>query len=163
VDLCTRTRETATLSVPLGARSRIYVDQVLPDREVLMSVTQGEPYPLHAGASSRALLAFQPTEKIEAYLRDADLEKMTADTQVDPAALRADLAEIRERGWAMSVAERKEGAASVAAPIRNHDGHAIAVISVSGPAERFLAEVEECRAALLTVTAELSRRTGWGS
>lgn len=160
-DLCARTRETATLSVPLGTRSRIYVDQVLPDREVIMSVTQGEPYPLHAGASSRALLAFQPAEQVDAYLREADLERVRAETPVDPDALRADLAEIRERGWAMSVAERKEGAASVAAPIRNHDGNAIAVISVCGPTERFLAEVEECRTALLEATAELSRRAGW--
>jgi IclR family acetate operon transcriptional repressor len=163
VELCARTRETATLSVPLGARSRIYVDQVLPQREVLMTVTQGEPYALHAGASSRAMLAFQSVERIDAYLNQPDLARMTPDTIVDIAALRADLAQIREQGWALSVAERKEGAASVAAPVRNHDGHAIAVISVCGPAERFQANVEACRSALLEATAELSRRAGWGA
>lgn len=161
IDLCQTTRETATLSVPLGARSRIYVDQVLPDREVIMSVTQGEPYPLHAGASSRALLAFQSRAKIDAYLEHAHLEAITPDTVVDVAALRADLDEIRDRGWALSVAERKEGAASVAAPVRNHEGNAIAVVSVCGPRERFLGNVDACRDALLGVTRELSRRTGW--
>ena len=163
VKLCSRTRETATLSVPLGVRSRIYVDQVLPDREVIMSVTQGEPYALHAGASSRTLLAFQPHERIEEYLDHAELVRMTPDTIVDIASLRADLGRIREQGWALSVAERKEGAASVAAPVRNHEGHAIAVVSVCGPAERFLANVDECREALLESTHELSRRAGWGA
>ncbi len=163
VNLCARTRETATLSVPLGSRSRIYVDQVLPDREVIMSVTQGEPYALHAGASSRALLAFQPAERIDAYLEQSELTRMTPDTIVDIRSLRADLAQIREQGWALSHGERKEGAASVAAPVRNHDGHAIAVVSVCGPAERFLANVDECRAALLEATHELSRRAGWGA
>ncbi len=161
VDLCQRTRETATLSVPLGMRSRIYVDQVLPDREVIMSVTQGEPYPLHAGASSRAMLAFQPRATIDTYLDHAQLELITPDTIVDVDAIRADLDQIRDRGWAISVAERKEGAASVAAPVRNHEGNAIAVISVCGPRERFVANVDACRDALLEVTRELSRRTGW--
>lgn len=160
-ELCQRTGETATLSIPLGKRLRIYVDQVTPDREVIMSVTLGEPYALHAGASSRAMLAFQSAERINAYLAQGDLEVMTPSTIVDPATLRADLLHIRDVGWAMSVAERKEGAASVAAPVRNHEGHAIAVVSVCGPAERFLSEVDELRAALLDVTRELSRRTGW--
>lgn len=51
--LSRKTNETATLSVLLGGHERIYVDQVTPDREVIMSVTMGEPYPLHAGASGR--------------------------------------------------------------------------------------------------------------
>lgn len=88
---------------------------------------------------------------------------MTPATIVAPDALRADLERIRATGWAQSVAERKEGAASVAAPVRNHEGHAIAAVSVCGQAERFLGEVETLRAALLDVTRELSRRTGWGA
>lgn len=162
VDLCATTRETATLSVPLGKQSRIYVDQVLPDREVLMSVTQGEPYPLHAGASSRALLAFQPRERIETYLALPELDRLTSGTIVDRDALRADLEDVRSQGWAMSVAERKEGAASVAAPVRDHEGRAVAVISVCGPSERFMEGVDACRDALLEATAALSHSTGWG-
>lgn len=126
-----------------------------------MSVSLGEPYPLHAGASSRALLAFQPDERIEAYLGGGDLVALTPQTVVGPDRLRADLAEIRARGWAQSEAERKEGAASVAAPVLDHTGHAVAVVSVCGPAERFSTEVEEMRESLLEVTDELSRLTGW--
>jgi DNA-binding IclR family transcriptional regulator len=77
-ELTARTAETATLSVRVGDRSRIYVDQITPEREVIMSVMLGEPYPLHAGASSRALLAFLPQEKIEAYIASRPLESMTA-------------------------------------------------------------------------------------
>lgn len=159
--LSQQTRETTTLSVPAGARSRIYVDQVLPDREVVMSVRLGEPYPLHAGASSRAMLAFQTGERIDSYLTGGGLEALTAATIIDPGELRADLARIRESGWAHSEAERKEGAASVAAPVLDHEGHAVAVVSVCGPAERFASVVEEVRTALLEVTDELSRLTGW--
>ncbi|MGH1564955.1 IclR family transcriptional regulator [Mumia sp. DW29H23] len=160
-DLSARTDETATLSVLLGTRSRIYVDQVTPDREVIMSVTIGEPYPLHAGASSRAFLAFLPEDEATAYLESAPLDPLTDSTLVDAAALRRDLAEVRRQGWAHSAGERMEGAASVAAPVRGNDGRPVAVVSVCGPAERFARELDACREALLETTATLSYRFGW--
>lgn len=160
-ELSARTNETATLSVLLGDRSRIYVDQVTPEREVIMSVSLGEPYPLHAGASSRAFLAFLPEERIEAYLEAGPLESMTASTIIDVKTLRSDLAAVRAQGWARSAAERKSGAASVAAPVRGHDGLPVAVVSVCGPLERFSDEFEQCRDALLETTRALSRQFGW--
>lgn len=160
-ELSDRTNETATLSVPVGDRSRVYIDQVTPMREVIMTVTLGEPYPLHAGASSRALLAFFPEERIEAYINGGPLESMTASTIIDPETLRRDLALVREHGWARSAAERKSGAASVAAPVRDHEGKPVAVVSVCGPMERFSSEFEGCRDALLHTTRILSRRYGF--
>lgn len=158
--LSDRTQETATLSIRVGDRHRIYIDQVTPEREVIMSVSLGEPYPLHAGASSRALLAFLPEDEIEAYLR-GPLESMTASTIIDEDTLRQDLARVREQGWARSTAERKSGAASVAAPILGHDRLPVAVVSVCGPAERFDAEFIGCRDALLHATRALSRKFGY--
>jgi DNA-binding IclR family transcriptional regulator len=160
-ELSDRTVETATLSVPVGDRHRIYIDQVTPMREVIMTVTLGEAYPLHAGASSRALLAFLPEARIESYIKAGPLESMTARTIIDPQTLREDLAEVREKGWARSTAERKNGAASVAAPVRDHEGRAVAVVSVCGPMERFSAEFDGCREALLHTIRVLSRRYGF--
>ncbi|KAA1420510.1 IclR family transcriptional regulator [Mumia zhuanghuii] len=160
-DLSARTDETATLSVLLGDHSRIYVDQVTPDREVIMTVTIGEPYPLYAGASSRAFLAFLPDAEIEEYLEDTPLDAVTSSTVVDADALRQDLEVVRRQGWAHSHGERLDGAASVAAPVRGSDGRPVAVLSVCGPAERFEREVEACRSALLETAGVLSRRFGW--
>lgn len=158
-DLSRDTNETATLSVPAGPHSRIYVDQVTPDREVITAVTLGVPYPLYAGASSRALLAFSTHERIEEYLAEVSPEPLTPGTTAD--ALRADLEQVRRQGWAHSPAERKSGAASVAAPVLGHDGVPLAVVGVCGPLERFSAEFEECRSALLKTTAGLSAKFGW--
>lgn len=160
-ELSARTDETATLSVRLGERSRIYVDQVTPDREVIMAVTLGEPYPLHAGASSRAFLAFLPEDDVNAYLAGGSLDALTPHTVVDAATLREDLAIVRSQGWARSYGERMDGAASVAAPVLGHDGVPVAVVSVCGPAERFTRAADDCRDALLDTTATLSRRFGW--
>ncbi len=160
-ELSARTDETATLSVLLGEHTRIYVDQVTPDREVIMAVTLGEPYPLHAGASSRAFLAFLPEEDVNAYLERGTLDALTRSTVVGADALREDLAVVRAQGWAQSSGERMDGAASVAAPVLGHDGLPVAVVSVCGPAERFARTLDECREALLETTTTLSRRFGW--
>ncbi|MGH3230802.1 MAG: IclR family transcriptional regulator [Streptosporangiaceae bacterium] len=157
-DLSRITSETATLSVRTG-HSRVYVDQVTPGREVLMSVQIGIPYPLHAGSSSKAFLAFLPDEEIEQYLQEP-LRKLTPHTVTDPRKLRRELAEIRERGWAQSLGERQPGAGSVAAPILDYRSYPLAVVSVCGPAERLAGEVATCARHLLASTRRISVRMG---
>lgn len=158
IELSRRTNETATLSVRTG-HSRVYVDQVTPDREVLMSVQIGIPHPLHAGASSKAFLAFLPPEEIDRYLSQP-LRKVTPLTITDPKVLRRELAKIKELGWAQSQNERQSGAGSVAAPILDYLDNPIAVISVCGPAERIVEETELCVSALLETTTRISARMG---
>lgn len=153
------TNETATLSLRTGA-TRVYVEQVTPAREVIMSVTMGVPFPLHAGGSSKAFLAFLPPDEVDAYLKES-LAALTENTITSVEALQAELAEARARGYAHSSGERQAGAASVAAPVLDHNGRPCAVVSVCGPAERFAAEAEGCAAALLAVTERLSRRMGY--
>ncbi|MFD2354578.1 IclR family transcriptional regulator [Nonomuraea ferruginea] len=162
VTLSQRTDETATLSIRTG-NYRIYVDQVTPAREVIMSVNLGVAHPLHAGASSKAFLAFLTEEEMENYLSLGALEPLTGNTIVDKARLRRELASIREGGYAQSFSERMSGAASVAAPILDHHGRPVAVVSVCGPVERFRAEVGECVARLLESTARLSAQMGWNA
>ena len=157
--LSAATHETATLSLRTGS-PRVYVDQVTPRREVIMSVSIGVPFPLHAGASSKAFLAFLPPEQIESYLTEG-LEALTRRTITDVAALRRDLEVIRSRGWAQSDSERQPGAASVAAPVFDHNNLPAAVISVCGPAERFVAEAAGVVGDLLATTARLSTRMGY--
>lgn len=153
------TQETTTLSVPLGLRQRVYVDQVLPQREVLMSVVQGEAVGLHAGASSHALLAFQDPSRVHGFLDHPETASLLGPDGC--AALRTELATVREQGWAFSVGERKAGTGSVAAPVLDHEGRAVAVVSVCGPATRITAELPACLRELLEVSRALSTRIGW--
>ena len=162
--LSAESRETATLSIRNGD-SRMYVDQVVPDREVRMEVAIGVPYPLHAGSSSKAFLAFLTPGEIEAYVDrhargQSALPAVTDATITDPKALLAELAKVRQRGYAVSLGERQAGAASVAAPILDQDGRPVAVISVSGPIERFRDEVHDCAELLVEATGRLSARMG---
>lgn len=159
--LSRETNETATLSVRFGDR-RVYIDQVTPDREVLMSVQLGLAHPLHAGASSKAFLAFLPQEEIDRYLA-GQLEQVTERTVTDVPKLRDELAVIRERGWAQSTGERQPGSGSVAAPVFDRHRFPLAVVSVCGPAERLTGEIDMCAGHLLVATARISARLAYGA
>lgn len=157
--LSSEVNETATLSIRNGDR-RIYVDQVLPQREVRMEVMIGPPYPLHAGGSSRAFLAFMTDAEIDDYINRNDLVALTDKTFTDPALLLRELATVRERGFATSFGERQSGAASVAAPIFDHEDRVVAVMSVCGPVDRLKSELDICATALMKATGRLSTRMG---
>jgi len=159
-DLVAATNETATLSVRVGW-SRVYIDQVTPDRDVKMVVALGRHFPLYAGASSKSLLAFLPEEEQEAYFRTVALTPLTPRTVTDLARLRSELAAVREQGFAISFGERDASAGSIAAPVFRHDGSIAGVVSVAGPVDRFSSEVSHFERVLLEHTRALSARLGY--
>lgn len=158
--LSSRTGETATVSLRYGWE-RLYVDQVTPEREVRMTVVVGRAFPLHAGSSSKAFLAFLTQDEQERYLRDRELAPLTDRTIVDINELRAEIDAIRARGYATSSGERQADAGSIAAPVLDHRGQPAAVISLCGPLERFEPEADRFSGMLLEVTRELSRQLGY--
>jgi IclR family acetate operon transcriptional repressor len=157
--LSAQTNETATFSVRAGWQ-RVYVDQVTPDRDIKMVIQVGRMYPLHTGASSRALLAALPEAEQEKYIAEHELTGLAVNSITDARRLRETLAEVRERGYAVSIRERDDGAASVAAPIYGHANRLIGVISVSGPAERFQSEIGSAAEALCAAVERIGVRLG---
>lgn len=157
-DLVAATGETSTLSILHNDR-RVYVDQVTPNREVRMTVEVGASFPLHAGASSKAFLAWFPEEKRRAYLA-SPLEPLTDATIIDPTELRRELSRIRQQGFAVSLGERQAGAGSVAAPLLDEQLSPVAVLSVCGPLQRFTAEIAGVAAEVVRATRTLSRKLG---
>lgn len=154
------TGETTTLSalVPGG---RVYLDQVESAREVKMTVELGVRFPLHAGSSGKAILAFLPGEEQEALL-NAGLGRLTSRTIMDPDQLRAELAGIRREGVASSRGERQADAGSVAAPLFDVDGEVVGSVSVCGPLSRVDDEARHRMAPALRSAADtISRQLGW--
>lgn len=156
--LSDQTSETATVSVR-SEWSRVYIDQITPARDIRMVVPLGRPFPLHAGGSSKVLLAFLSDEEQDAYLR-TPLSRLTSLTVIDPAKLRDELVRIRKRGYAVSMGERQVGAGAVAAPILGHDSRPVAAMSICGPVERFRETADEAAVLLLGATRRISERLG---
>lgn len=152
--------ETTTLSQRLGM-FRVYLDQYVSRHEIKMTIEVGRRYPLHAGASSRAILAFLPVETVDEVVA-AGLSALTSDTVTDAGVLRERLAATRVSGVAVSRQERQDGAASVAAPVFNIDGDAVGGISLCGPASRFEQPVVDRYAPMVReIATEISRSLGW--
>jgi len=122
--------ETATLSVP-ALVDAITVDFV-PTQHYVQGVTQlGRPSIGHATAAGKIVLAYTDRRP------QAPLAEYTKRTITDPAALEAELARVRDRGWARAYEEREVGLNAVAAPIWNSLGELEAIVAVQGPIPRF--------------------------
>lgn len=151
------TGETTTVSELVGT-ARVYLDQIPSLKEIKMTVELGRPFPLHAGASSKAILAFAPLELRQLILA-SPLVALTPKTITRRVELEAELLRVEQAGTAVSFGERQPGAASVAAPVLGIDGHATGAISACGPIDRFGAEtVERLRPLVWSAAQEVSEK-----
>lgn len=106
-------------------------------RKALRAMTNvGDRSPLHAGASSKVLLAYLDPEKREALIARG-FERITPLTITNQEKLRADLAQIRKQGWAYTVGELTPYVAAIAAPLWDSSGELRGGLSIAGPASRF--------------------------
>ncbi|KRF47080.1 IclR family transcriptional regulator C-terminal domain-containing protein [Terrabacter sp. Soil810] len=133
----------------------VYVARVQTRRIMAVEIRVGTRFPAYATSMGRVLLAFASADALEAYFERASLEPVTPHTLFDPAALRDELGRTRERGWAVVDQELEIGLRSVAAPVFNPRGEAIAAINVSttsASSDRF-ADEELARRLLATAGA----------
>ena len=154
--LVAATGETATLSAP-GEGVAVTIDFVAGPSSVQGVAQIGRPSVAHATATGKVMLAFSgdgtPEGALAAY---------TARTITDRTALDAELARVRERGWAESLEEREEDLNAIAAPVRDGRGRLAAIMGLQGPAFRFdppamSAALEPLRERADAVSAQL----GW--
>jgi IclR family acetate operon transcriptional repressor len=160
-NLVERSNETSYLGV-LDRRSVLYISAVNSPQPVRPAARVGARNPLHCTGIGKAILAFRTPEERAELLGDGELERRTANTITDRAALSAELDAIAARGFSIDEIENEEGVRCVAAPVRDHLGDVVAAISVSAPAYRFSHEhVVELAPAVMAATAELSARLGY--
>jgi DNA-binding IclR family transcriptional regulator len=131
--LSLQTGETAAFAVArIGGL--IYVDEVTP-QAVVAAGWRGRSVPLHATSTGKVLLAFSPQEDVERMLGQS-LHRWTKTTVTDRVALLAELAEARQKGFAVCRGEFEESAYGVSAPVLDTAHRPIAVVSVWGPGDR---------------------------
>ncbi|MBD3781671.1 MAG: IclR family transcriptional regulator [Micrococcales bacterium] len=153
--LASETGETVNLAV-LSGGAALYVDQV--SGSTLSSYNWvGQHIPIHATSNGKVLVSELEDPELTRTL--GELTAYTPSTITDRRRLDAQLAETRERGWALATDELDVGLTALAAPVRDAHGDVVASVSVSGPTFRFGAErVAELVPLLLTATADVSER-----
>jgi len=151
------TGETTTLAARAG-HGRVYVGQVESSQHIRIAIRIGEHQTLTNGASGLSILAFLSQADIELAL-SVPVPQFTPRTVVDPDAIRARLAVIRERGWAMTASERVPHSSSIAAPIFDAAGDAVGSLSVAYLDSRFHDEdVPEVARLVLASARQASER-----
>ncbi|CCK31789.1 allantoin/glyoxylate utilization operons negative regulator [Streptomyces davaonensis JCM 4913] len=122
----------------------------------------GQLTPVHATSSGKVLLAHLPEPERTAVLAASGTRKLTPHTLTSRSKLEKNLAEARERGYAVALEELEIGLHAMAAPIRSRDGEVIAAISASGPTYRFTEQrMEELAPVLIRGADEISHRMGY--
>jgi DNA-binding IclR family transcriptional regulator len=111
----------------------------------------GRPTPLHATSTGKALLAWLSDDDLAAAL-PARLQRFTDTTITTRAALRAELGDVRARGFAVSRGELEPALWGVSAPVLD-GGHPVAVVSVWGAEARVRARGIDALGARTAATA----------
>lgn len=102
-----------------SGNSRTCIATREPESGLHNVVPVGRQLPLTSGSAARIFAAFDNIDTTGATFSDEDV------------------ALARENGYSESIEEREAGLASISAPVFDSAGNLVAVISVSGSAERF--------------------------
>jgi IclR family pca regulon transcriptional regulator len=138
-ELVEETHESCSAST-LDVPDIVYVARVPTRRIMTISLGVGTRLPAHATSMGRVLLADLPPDEFDRYLRETDLERFTARTTADVDGLRRAVDAVREQGWALVDQELEIGLRSIAAPLRDASGRALAAMNVSAAASRVSVE-----------------------
>ena len=155
-----RTGESVRLYV-LDGDSRVCAATVEGTFELRHITQVGRRLPLRVGAAGKLLLAYASPELQHRELTLAVTDPISAGA-LTPQELERQLEEIRRSGWSMSAAEREEGLAAAAVPVRDRAGGVVAALSISGPSSRLSPErLQSMRAGITDAGRRLSELLGW--
>jgi IclR family KDG regulon transcriptional repressor len=135
-DLAGETGETALLTV-YHNHEVICTEKVETNHHVRLSLEIGMRRPCHAGASSKALMAYLPDAEIDAIIEEKGLPRLCVNTITDAARLKVELSQVRSLGYALSLEETDPGAWGAAAPIHDWKGEVVGAVGIAGPTQRY--------------------------
>ncbi|MFI8521676.1 IclR family transcriptional regulator C-terminal domain-containing protein [Streptomyces sp. NPDC085481] len=144
--LADRVRESTSLAVLVGDEVQ-YTGRVETSRIMNVHITIGTRFPAYATSMGRVLLAGLPAEERTARLARTELRALTPYTVTGRTELAAVLAEVGRQGYALVDEELEEGLRSIAMPVHDRTGAAVAAVNVALHSSR--RSREECEAEVL--------------
>ena len=146
-------RETVQLVLLKGERTLV-IDSVECAEIVRVTGRTGGSLPPHCTSAGKSMLARMSFEEVRALLGPDPLERLTDRTVCTLAELEAELARVREAGYATNLGENEPAVAAVGVAIRVPRGSSPTAITVTAPYARLEhARIPEIAAAA-QVTAE---------
>jgi IclR family transcriptional regulator, KDG regulon repressor len=133
--LSSQSGETAVFGV-LNDRQMVQIAVVDGKQALRMSVTVGGKSPAHCTSLGKAILAFLPEEEVNLIVRKDGLKPYTPNTITRRSKLMAELAQIRNRGFAIDDQELEIGLKCIASVVRDQSGGVVGALSIAGSAMR---------------------------
>jgi len=160
-ELGTALHESSSAAI-LDGDDIVYIARVPAKRIMSIGLAVGSRLPAHATSMGRVLLAALCPADLESFLHTATLTRLTERTVTDPCRLREIIEETRRRGWSLVDQELEDGLRSIAAPLRDGSGRAVAALNVSAHAGRVTKErlVTEFVPRLVDAAARISTALG---
>jgi IclR family transcriptional regulator, acetate operon repressor len=121
---------TVHLAVRAGDHA-VYLHKVDSDKPYEMRSRVGNQLWMHCTAIGKAILAHLPPEEVDAVVASAGLPARTLDTITDPQALHAELAVVRELGYAVDDEENEATVRCLGAAILDRAGRPRGGVSIS--------------------------------
>jgi DNA-binding IclR family transcriptional regulator len=160
-DLHQATGETIHLGVLDGCEV-LYLEKVYGHEYVPLPSRVAGRMPLHSTATGRVLLAFGSRDLREITL-ETPLKRVTRYTVTSPTALARELAQVRDKGYAMESEQTRLGWASIAVPLSGPTGTVIGALSVTAPTHRVQASANRYVSLLRMVVSQIERTVRDGS
>jgi len=156
-----RFNETTLLCLYLEKQRRYTIVSVLHGTELLRyDVKENIPLEMAWGATARSILAYLPPPDVDAILSGASAA--ATGERADPETIKAELAAIRRRGYAITFGQRVPGSIGIGAPVFEATGNVVGSLCLTIPRERFSSEREsEYGKALVEQAAKLSESLGY--
>ena len=145
----------------LEGTNLIYMLKVESKQTIRLLSHVGHHRPPTCSAPGKLLLAFQPRETIDRVIQ-AGLPKRGPNSVTDPEVLLQQLKQIRQNEYCVCIDEMYEDVVSIAAPIKDYTGKAIASVSVAAPRIRFGDElIGQCVDEIIKTGKEISSKLGY--
>ena len=131
--------ETITLDIPYGS-AMLTIAREDARQPIQVTTRIGWPFPAHATASGKVVLASLPPEALDRLFPHPELPLLTTRTIRTVDELKAELRAVREAGVAHAHGEINEGVEAVAVPIVDHRCQVVAALDALVPLPRARAE-----------------------
>lgn len=166
-ELSDATGHTVNMAVLDGA-DIVYIERCQSSRagrrEVDLNLHVGSRLPAYCTSMGKVLLAFLPSNELEAVLGAVRLARRGPNTITAKSELMKELERVRSRGLAVNNEELAYGLRSIAAPVRSQTGDVVAAINIA--VHRSLVSlsdlIENLGATLRQTADEISARIGFG-
>ncbi|MFB8026528.1 IclR family transcriptional regulator C-terminal domain-containing protein [Streptomyces sp. NPDC056465] len=128
--LAARIQDSTSLAV-LVDDSVQYVARAATHRIMTVDITVGTRFPAYATSLGRVLLADLSTDALKSVLAHSELRPLAPHTLTHRAALETVLDGVRAEGYALVDEELEAGLRSIAVPVRDRTGTAVASVNVA--------------------------------